>query len=115
MDIYPRVSPTSPVLSNMVCFKLDNQLELWCKQNEITYTRYADDLTFSSDNPIDTKLIVDIRSIIVQNDFCVNEKKLRIRAKNRKQTVTGLIVNDKVNVDRKLMKNVRAMLHDYRT
>lgn len=108
----PQGSPTSPVLSNMVCFKLDNQLELWCKQNEITYTRYADDLTFSSDNPIDTKLIVEIRSIIVQNDFSVNEKKLRIRAKNRKQTVTGLIVNEKVNVDRKMMKNVRAMLYD---
>ena len=110
----PQGAPTSPVLSNMVCFKLDNQLEHWCKQNEITYTRYADDLTFSSDNPIDTKLIVEIRSIIVQNDFCVNEKKLRKRTQNKKQTVTGLVVNEKVNIDRKLMKKVRAMLHDFR-
>ncbi len=108
----PQGAPTSPILSNMVCFQLDNQLRNWSELHQITYTRYADDLTFSSDNPIDAKLILDIRSIIVQNDFCVNEKKLRIRAKNRKQTVTGLVVNEKVNVDRKLMKKVRAMLHD---
>ena len=110
----PQGAPTSPVLSNMVCFQLDNQLKNWSEQHQITYTRYADDLTFSSDNPIDAKLILDIRSIVIQNDFSVNEKKLRIRAKNRKQTVTGLIVNDKVNVDRKLMKKVRAMLHHFK-
>ena len=52
--------------------------------------------------------------IIAQHDFRVNEKKLRKRANNKKQTVTGLVVNKKVNVDRKLIKKVRAMLFDLR-
>ena len=108
----PQGAPTSPVLSNLICLNLDLELADWCANNEITYTRYADDLTFSSNNIFNSELILAIRSVIVQNKFAVNENKFRKRAQNKKQTVTGLVVNDKVNIDRKLMKKVRAMLHD---
>lgn len=108
----PTGSPTSPVISNFICLKLDQELSEYCENNGLTYTRYADDMTFSSNIKISDNDILDIINIIKRNGFRINEKKLRLKERNRKQTVTGLTVNEKVNIDRKLLKKVRAMLHD---
>jgi RNA-directed DNA polymerase len=111
----PIGAPTSPVISNFICHQLDNDLKNFCISNQLTFTRYADDLTFSSDTEISSFNLLDIISLIKKNNFEINEKKLRFRTSNRKQTVTGLTVNEKVNVDRKLLKKIRAMLHDLTT
>ena len=111
----PTGAPTSPVLSNFVCLKLDDDLRTFCCENSLYYSRYADDLTFSSDAIIPKDTILDIILLIKENGFEMNKKKLRIQSSNRKQTVTGLTVNEKVNVDRKLLKKIRAMLHDLTT
>ncbi len=109
----PIGSPASPVISNFVCIQLDNDLKKFADMNELVYTRYADDLTFSSDTKISNDTILNIINLIKNNNFEINEKKLRLKTANRKQTVTGLTVNKKVNVDRKLLKKIRAMLHDF--
>ena len=62
---------------------------------DIAYSRYADDITFSSNIPISTEMLSNIISIIHQYGFELNEKKLRFKLSNRKQTVTGLTVNEK--------------------
>ncbi|MCO5233720.1 MAG: reverse transcriptase family protein [Chitinophagales bacterium] len=111
----PIGAPTSPVISNFVCFQLDADLKSFCDTNGLRFTRYADDLTFSSDTLISFDVVLDIINLIRKNGFAINEKKLRLKSSNRKQTVTGLIVNEKVNVDRKLLKKIRAMLHDLTT
>jgi len=111
----PTGAPTSPVLSNFVCLELDANLRTFCQKNALLYTRYADDLTFSSDTLISQNTIQNIIQLINKNGFEINEKKLRLQSSNRKQTVTGLTVNEKVNVDRKLLKKIRAMLHDWTT
>lgn len=108
----PIGAPTSPVVSNFVCLELDASLKRFAAANSVAYTRYADDLTFSFDQPITKEMQSQLESIIQDSGFIVNEKKVRLITTNRKQTVTGLIVNKKVNVDRKLQKKVRAMLHD---
>lgn len=108
----PTGAPTSPVISNFVCFPLDNDLRCFSASNGIIYSRYADDLTFSSNAPISKEQIISLIGLIQKNNFEVNKKKCRMTASNRKQTVTGLIVNEKVNVDRKLIRKIRAMLHD---
>ena len=108
----PQGAPTSPVLSNFACLSLDGALRIWAESNAVNYTRYADDLTFSSDSLFTDEQQEEIRSFIVAAGFTVNEKKLRQRTKNRKQTVTGLTVNSRLNVDRRYLKKVRAMLHD---
>jgi RNA-directed DNA polymerase len=108
----PIGAPTSPVISNFICLDLDEALLTYCNENSINYSRYADDLTFSSNLPITNKHYADLGSIIERNHFKLNTKKTRLKSNNRKQTVTGLIVNDKVNVDRKIIKMVRAMLHN---
>ena len=111
----PTGAPTSPVLSNFICLELDACLRTFCKENGLLFTRYADDLTFSSDNIILQDTILDIILLIRENGFAINEKKLRVQSSSRKQTVTGLTVNEKVNVDRRLLKKIRAMIHDLTT
>ena len=111
----PAGAPSSPIISNFICYEMDNEMQNFCTRNQLTYTRYADDLTFSSDYIIGNDLLLDIISIINKHDFTINEKKLRLANKNSRQTVTGLVVNEKVNVNRKLIRNIRAMIHDLKT
>jgi RNA-directed DNA polymerase len=108
----PTGAPTSPVISNFSCLQMDAQLKQFCQQHEISYSRYADDLSFSSDNAFSEELKEKIRNVIHENHFQLNEKKFRLKSSNRKQTVTGLTVNQKVNVNRTLLKKIRAMVHD---
>lgn len=108
----PVGAPTSPILSNFICLKMDQELIDLASRHQLTYSRYADDLTFSSNEFISPEILKEIRSIIEQNQFKLNEKKLRFRNSGKQQIVTGLTVNEKVNVDRKFLKKVRAMAHD---
>lgn len=108
----PVGSPTSPVISNFVCQQLDTELISYCQSYGLTYSRYADDLTFSSDDPFTASILNDIEEKITKIGFVINSKKTRLTSMNRKQTVTGITVNQKVNVDRKLLKRTRAMVHD---
>ncbi len=108
----PMGSPTSPVISNMYCYEMDIRLQTYCKLVDITYTRYADDLTFSSNNEISETDIKYIREVIFMQNLTVNESKCRIQSKFGKQWVTGLKVNEKVNVDRKYKRIIRAILYD---
>lgn len=110
----PQGAPTSPVLSNFVCVSLDKAMQEWANKFQVNYSRYADDITFSSDEIFTDEQILELRVIIQSCGFRVNEKKLRQRFNNRKQSVTGITVNTKVNVDRRFLKNTRAMLHDFR-
>lgn len=108
----PTGAPTSPVISNFICLELDDDLAAFAVKNKLNYSRYADDLTFSTNAEISKETIHSITQIIKKHHFELNPKKTRLKSNNRKQTVTGLVVNDKVNVDRKTIKMVRAMLHD---
>lgn len=111
----PTGAPTSPVISNFICLELDQCLMEFSRTYGLTYTRYADDLTFSSNKEISDMLLLMIKEIIQLNTFKVNNKKIRIKSSARQQLVTGLVVNKKVNIDRKLIKQVRAMLHHTKT
>jgi RNA-directed DNA polymerase len=108
----PIGAPTSPVISNFICLKLDQELLTFANNHKLTYTRYADDLTFSSDDLIDTNSVEEIKKLIINNNFQINQKKVRLSRNSSKQTVTGIIVNEKPNIDRVYLKKIRAMLHD---
>lgn len=108
----PTGAPSSPAISNFICQQLDTDLIHFGESHHITYSRYADDLSFSSNDPITKALIEEIQSLIETNNFKINNNKTRLAPSHRKQTVTGITVNEKVNVSRKLLKKTRAMLHD---
>lgn len=119
-------APTSPIISNLVCRRLDNQLLDFAKKNRLTYSRYADDLTFSTNlsefpsslGSIDNNTLClseELRLIIEeQNGFRINREKIRYASRLNRQDVTGLIVNEKVNVPRRFIKQVRAMLYAWK-
>ena len=121
-DHLPQGASTSPIISNIVCSKLDSELRILAKNNNCFYTRYADDITFSTTRKnFPTELciiygagITDINlgkkliSIIEDNGFTVNPQKIRIQSKNNRQEVTGLTVNTKVNVSRKYIRHIRV-------
>jgi len=120
----PQGAPTSPIISNMICARLDSQLLDLAKQNKCLFTRYADDITFSTSRKRFPKAIAysnettnqihvgdDLKNIIENNGFCINDEKVWFRARDRRQMVTGLVVNDVVNITRKYKNQVRAMLH----
>lgn len=120
----PQGAPTSPILSNMVCASLDTSLQRLAKKYGCIYTRYADDITFSTSHyefPVqlvffDKKekalsLGEELLKIIERQGFKVNESKTRLRTSSESQEVTGIIVNEKLNVKREYVRQVRAMLH----
>lgn len=109
----PQGAPTSPIISNLICKILDIRLLKLAHEYKLDYTRYADDLTFSTNcktflnqqNDFLEKITKEIESA----GFFINEKKTRIQFKNNKQVVTGLVVNKKINIDRNYYKETRAM------
>ena len=111
----PTGAPSSPVISNFICLDMDRALIAFCAASGLTYTRYADDLTFSSDQNITIELQSEIARIVQSFGFQLNNGKCRLLNSRARQTVTGLVVNRKVNIDRRLLKRIRAMLHDLNT
>lgn len=111
----PMGAPTSPVLSNLACFLFDRRMIRFAEEQELSFTRYADDLTFSSNKKITESTIYAATQIINEYGFTVNEEKTRIFTNRGQQLVTGLKVNEKVNVDRKYIRNIRAMLNNWAT
>lgn len=112
--ILPQGSPTSPTLTNILCKKLDRRLSGLAKRFGATYTRYADDITFSSSHNIynDEDFNNELKRIIeVDQKLIINPKKTRLQKTDYRQEVTGLIVNDKVNVHRRYVKQIRMWLY----
>lgn len=114
VDALPQGAPTSPILSNAVCDRLDEQLAKLASKFGVTFSRYADDLTFSSNYNIYHEggaFRKELELIVHENGLFLNPRKTRLQHKSERQDVTGLIVNDKVNITRTWIKDVRAILH----
>lgn len=110
----PQGAPTSPIISNIVTQRLDRKITKLCIKARIRYSRYADDLTFSSNTDVfNDDFIQKITRIIEGENFKVNLEKTRIRSSMERQQVTGLVVNQKVNVKREYLQTVRAMLNNW--
>lgn len=110
----PQGSPCSPKLSNLICIRLDSRLQGYVGNKGIIYTRYADDLSFSSlaENRI-LKAIKTIKKIIVDEGFKIKESKTRIVGPSRQKKITGLIISDngRVGIGRDKYKLIRAKLN----
>jgi retron-type reverse transcriptase len=110
----PQGACTSPGLSNQVARRLDRRLGGLARKLGLTYTRYADDLTFSGDEALEGRvgyLMARVRHIAGDEGFAVNESKTRVLRRNSAQTVTGLVVNDRPGVRRGEVRRLRAILH----
>ncbi len=107
--ILPQGAPTSPYLSNLICRRLDLRLTGLAKKLSLEYSRYADDITFSG-NHINKKTYLLIKTIIREEGFRINKYKTRFLGIKSRQSVTGLIVNNKVSWGRKNYKKLKSQL-----
>ncbi len=121
----PQGSPCSPVISNLIGNILDSHLVRLAAQTGCTYTRYADDLTFSTNKRHFPSSIAiqrdddknvwvpgpELLRLVNHSGFEINPKKTRMQYHGSRQEVTGLVVNEKINVRREYRHNVRAMAH----
>lgn len=123
--VLPQGSPTSPTITNILCKRLDKRLSGLARRFGATYTRYADDITFSSDHhiyqqPQDEKLnskgcynnfLAELERLIHQEGLTINPKKTRLQKSGFRKDATGLVINEKVNVHRRYIKQIRMWLY----
>lgn len=118
----PQGAPTSPIISNMICIRLDKELQIFARKNALLYTRYADDITFSTDlKSFSANVVVgsgrkvevgeELLKIFSGNGFEINPLKSRVYYRHNRQMVTGLIVNKGVNVPRRYIRHLRGIIH----
>lgn len=114
-SVLPQGAPTSPILSNIICVKLDYNLSHMAKRFGMEYSRYADDITFSGDKNIylnsKGKFMKELKRNIVSEGFYINKEKTRVQHSEFRQEVTGLVVNDHVNIPKRYMKQLRMWLY----
>lgn len=121
----PQGGAISPVLSNMICDRLDSELSRLCRKYRCTYTRYVDDITIScnarsfpreiayftkSGSRTETALGDELKGLIYLNGFKANPEKTRLQTRHIRQEVTGIVVNEKTNVPRSFTRQIRSML-----
>ena len=118
----PQGSPCSPVITNLITHSLDIRLASLAKKYSCTYSRYADDITFSTRKSEFPRQIMgqedgqfingeELKSNIERAGFSINDNKTRIQYKDSRQDVTGLIVNKKPNVKKEYWRTVKSQCH----
>jgi retron-type reverse transcriptase len=109
-------APTSPALANLAARRLDTRLAGLAAKHGVTYTRYADDLTFSGDDRAALgRIEAAAARIIAAEGFIVHPDKTRLYRRSTRQMVTGIVVNDHMGTPRDLRRRVRAILHAAQT
>ncbi len=114
--ILPQGAPSSPMITNIICRKLDQRLLALSNKLGFVYTRYADDMSFSFssvDNINPGKLCGLISKIVREEGFTINDKKTKFLKPNNRQAVTGVIINnDQVGVKKEWVKKLRAAIYN---
>ena len=106
----PQGAPTSSYISNLVMKDFDEELGKWCEEHNINYTRYSDDMTFSGDfNP--TEVIHKVRKMLYKLNLKINNKKIHVISNSQQQNVTGIVVNNKIQVSSKYRNNIRQEIY----
>ena len=122
----PQGAPSSPVLSNIICYSMDRAFLNLASRNQITYTRYADDLVFSSTSSFKMKAVYDrgssgkeavsaaVKGILEQNGFLLNEDKIHFAHRGTRLSVNGIVVNKKCNFKRTEYRALRVLFHNWK-
>jgi RNA-directed DNA polymerase len=113
-SVLPQGAPTSPTLSNIISERLDIRLNGAAKRFGLKYSRYADDISFSSQHNVFQKnsdFLKEINRIISEQNFDIQEKKTRLQKQGYRQEVTGLTVNVKPNVNKRYVSELRMWIY----
>jgi retron-type reverse transcriptase len=111
----PQGAPTSPALANLCAWTLDQRLAALGSHFGANYSRYADDMAFSGDRTFARqirKFLAGVETIVASQGFVFNKSKTRIMRSSSRQRITGIVVNDHVNVDRNTYDRLKAALYN---
>ena len=109
-DALPQGAPSSPAITNIILYEFDEQIGRWCRERGIAYTRYCDDMTFSGAfDP--AEVIRYVRLELKKMGFLLNEQKTRIQHPGQQQTVTGIVVNEKLSIPANYRRKLRQELY----
>ena len=101
---------SSPMISNLIFRRTDQRILKYCQELGIKYTRYADDMTFSGDfHP--GKIISKVKRQLNDLGLKLNDEKTRTRGRGQRQEVTGIVVNEKMQLPRPERKKIRQEMH----
>jgi hypothetical protein len=109
----PQGAPTSPALANLTAYRLDCRLAGLAQSAGAVYTRYADDLAFSGGEDfarVSERFAAHAAGIALEEGFQVNHRKTRIMRAAARQHLAGIVVNEKVNLKRRDLERLEAIL-----
>lgn len=113
----PQGAPTSPIITNLIFQAVDSRILKLTREFRLDYTRYADDLTFSTNRKdfeeLYPEFLEKLSKLLERSGFEINQNKIRLSCRGSRQTVTGLIVNNKINVSSDYFRTVRAYAHSF--
>ena len=109
-DMLPQGAPTSGYISNIVLRDFDCNIDAYCKDKNINYTRYSDDMTFSGDFDI-RKLIKYVNELLYKEGFRLNKSKIKVVLNTTRQQVTGIVVNKKINLSKNYKRKIRQEVY----
>jgi RNA-directed DNA polymerase len=109
-DYLPQGAPSSPAISNLVMKPFDDYMKAWCEDRNISYTRYCDDMTFSGDfQP--GQVIRKVSGFLDAMGFALNREKTKILSCGSRQTVTGIVVNERLHVSPDYRRKLRQEVY----
>lgn len=109
-DALPQGAPTSPVITNIIMRDFDEMAWAWCAERGIRYTRYCDDMTFSGDFD-ENEVECFVRGELRPYGFVLNRRKTAVITSDKRQTVTGIVVNEKLNVSSDYRRKLRQEIY----
>ena len=109
-DALPQGAPSSPAITNIILYEFDELIGQWCRERGIAYTRYCDDMTFSG-NFDPAEVIRFVRLELKKLGFLLNEQKTRIQYPGQQQSVTGIVVNEKLSIPVDYRRKLRQELY----
>lgn len=109
----PQGAPTSPYIANLVMKHFDEKIGQWCKERNITYTRYCDDMTFSGDKADIRRvhIVRKVKSMLYRMGFALNDNKTVYITSSQQQRVTGVVVNEKATLSRNQRRAIRQEVY----
>lgn len=109
----PQGAPSSPALANAALFKLDSRLQGLANKLNLEYSRYADDMAFSGNSHRDWRFLESlVGAICLEEGFALNHHKSRLLKPHQQQKITGVVINSKINIDRRYYDELKAILNN---
>lgn len=106
----PQGAPTSPAITNIIMYDFDEAVGAFCNEKKIAYTRYCDDMTFSGDFD-EGEVIAFVKGELCKLGLFLKNRKTAVIPASKRQTVTGVVVNEKLNITKDYKKKIRQEMH----